>query len=128
MALLDFKIAKIQKNKRHIAVTINVYRGKVTIEDELVDDKLAPVKRYRRIAKVGSRTFEYDVPKDMTRKEFMPKARAFLRNKLLTFAETKSHTVITQQRDISKLEAVTNEKEIIKQEPVVKDALNEKVL
>jgi fructose-specific component phosphotransferase system IIB-like protein len=58
---------------------------------------------------IAERTFTYDVPRDMTREEFLTKARAYLNNKLLTYAQKNGHTVITEQQDTSELESVSNE-------------------
>lgn len=111
MALLDYKIVRFSHEKRHVDATVRVYRGAVTTENEPVglSGELQPVTRYRRIATVAERNFSYDVPRDMTRAEFLAKARAYLNKKLLTYANAHGHTVITEQQDISELEAVSNE-------------------
>lgn len=67
------------------------------------------VNQYVRIAKVAERSYEYDVPRDMTREEFLVKARALLNQRLLTFAQANGHTVITQQQDTTDFEPVNNE-------------------
>lgn len=111
MALLDYKIVKFTHEGRHVDVTVRVYRGAVTTEDEkdIVDGSMVPVTRYRRIAKVAERDFSYDVPRDMTKAKFLQKARAYFNNKLLNYATANGHTVIGQQQDITDLEAVDNE-------------------
>lgn len=111
MALLDYKIVRFSHDKRHVVATVRVYRGAVTTENETVGPmgEQGPVTRYRRTAMLAERTFEYDVPRDMTRAEFIEKARAYINNKLLAYATKNAHTVITDQRDVSKLEAVANE-------------------
>jgi hypothetical protein len=110
MALLDYKLVRFSHDKRHVTATLRVYRGAVTTEDERnINGEMVPVTRYRRIATVAERTFEYDVPRDMTRNEFITKARAYFNNKLLTFAQNNGHTVITEQQDTTDLEAVSNE-------------------
>lgn len=111
MALLDYKIVRFSHEGRHVEATVRVYRGAITTENEITGlaNELQPVTRYRRIAVVGERNFSYDVPRDMTRAEFLAKARAYLNNKLLTYATARGHTVITEQQDISELESVTNE-------------------
>ena len=111
MALLDYKIVRFSHEGRHVEATVRVYRGAITTENEIVGltNELQPVTRYRRIAVVGERNFSYDVPRDMTRAEFLAKARAFLNNKLLNYATAKGHTVITDEQDITDLEPVSNE-------------------
>lgn len=111
MALLDYKIVRISQDKRHVSADIRVYRGAVTTEQEEVNGQLQDVTRYRRIAKVREFHLEYKVPRDMTRAEFIQKARAYLNNKLLTFAQANGHTVITEQQDVADLEEVSNEVE-----------------
>lgn len=112
MALLDYKIVNISHDKRHISAKIRVYRGAITTEQEEVAREMVDVTRYRRIAKVREFHLEYDVPRDMTRKEFLQKARAYLNNKLLAYAQANGHTVITEQHDISDYEPVLNEVEV----------------
>lgn len=112
MALLDYKIVRFSHEGRHVTATVRVYRGAITTEQETVDGVLQPVTRYRRIATVRERTFEYDVPQDMSKENFLRKARAYFNNKLLAFAAEKGHTVITQQQDTTNLEAVANETEV----------------
>lgn len=109
MALLDYKIVRFSHDKRHVDATVRVYRGSITTENETIGGELLPVTRYRRIAVVAERNFSYDVPRDMTREEFLAKARAYLNNKLLNYAQRNGHTVITEQQDTSELEAVSNE-------------------
>lgn len=109
MALLDYKIVRFSHEGRHVIATVRVYRGAITTEQELVDGTLQDVTRYRRIATVRERTFEYDVPQDMSKEDFLRKGRAHLNKKLLDFASANGHTVITQQQDTTDLEAVTNE-------------------
>lgn len=109
MALLDYKIVRFSHDKRHVDVTVRVYRGAVTTENENTIDGIQPVTRYRRIAVVAERNFSYDVPRDMDRQEFLQKARAYLNNKLLNYATARGHTVITEQHDIADLEPVDNE-------------------
>ena len=111
MALLDYKITRFSHEGRHVEVDVRVYRGAVTTENQTVDafGTQEPVTRYRRIATVAERTFSYDVPRDMTREEFLQKGRAWLNNKLLNYAQANGHTVITEQQDLSDLEAVSNE-------------------
>lgn len=111
MALLDYKIVNISSNNRHIESVVRVYRGAITQQDELVGmpPVLTPITRYRRIATVAQRVFKYDIPRDMTREEFVTKARAYLNKKLLDYATENGHTVIAQQQDITDLEPVDNE-------------------
>lgn len=109
MALLDYKIVRFSHEGRHVDATVRVYRGAITTQDEETSTGLQSVTRYRRIATVAERTFSYDVPRDMTREEFLTKARAYLNNKLLTYATAHGHTVISEQQDITDLESVSNE-------------------
>ena len=111
MALLDYKLVRFSHDKRHVTATLRVYRGAITTEDEMrgTPPEPTPVTRYRRIATVAERTFEYDVPQDMSREDFLRKARAYFNNKLLTYAQANGHTVITEQQDTSDLEPVDNE-------------------
>lgn len=111
MALLDYKITRLSHEGRHVTADVRVYRGAITTEQEEVNRELVDVTRYRRIATVRERTFEYDVPRDMTREEFLTKVRAYLNNKLLTYAAANGHTVITEQQDIADYEPVVNEVE-----------------
>lgn len=122
MALLDYKIVRFSHEGRHVDATVRVYRGAVTTEDELtgISRELAPVTRYRRNAMVAERTFSYDVPRNMTREEFLQKARAYLNNKLLNYATAHGHTVIIEQQDITDLEEVTNDTGTL-EEPVQND-------
>jgi len=109
MALLDYKIVRFSHEGRHVSADICVYRGAVTTEQENVDGDLQDVTRYRRIAKVLERHFEVDVPRDMTREEFLIKVRAYLNKKLLDYASAKGHTIITQQQDLTDYEDFSNE-------------------
>lgn len=108
MALLDYKIVGFSHKGRHVKVSIRVYRGAVTSEQEGAEN----VTRYRRIEKVRERTFEYDVPRDMTRDEFVRKVRAHLNQRIVTWAGANGHTVITEERDTSEYEPVDNETEV----------------
>lgn len=112
MALLDYKIVRFSHEGRHVSADIRVYRGAIATLPEEVDGQLQDVTRYRRAAKVREFHVEYDVPRDMTREEFLQKARAYLNNKLLAYAQANGHTVITQQQGITDLEPVDNEVEI----------------
>jgi len=116
MALLDYKIVRYSHNGRHVSADVRVYRGRM--EDEThtnLDGSTFTTNRYVRIAKVRTFHLEYDVPRDMTRdmtrKEFVAKVRAYLNNKLLTYAQVNGHTVISQQQDTSEYEDVVNESE-----------------
>lgn len=109
MALLDYKIVRFSHEGRHVTADVRVYRGAITTAQEIVDQSLQDVTRYRRTAKVLEKHFEYDVPSDMTRDEFLKKARAYLNKKLLDYATAHGHTVITDEQDITDLETVTNE-------------------
>lgn len=114
MALLDYKIVDFSHDKRHVKATVRVYRGAVTTqtEQDIINDTTQDVTRYRRIAKVAERTFEYDVPRDMTKQEFLRKARAWLNKKIQDFATANGHTVITEQLDLTDYEPMLNEKEV----------------
>lgn len=115
MALIDYKIKRLSHEKRHVTVDISVYRGAfqdVSYFDPILNETVITPNVYVRIAKVRDITMEYDVPKEMTRQEFFEKAQAYINNKILALADKGGHTVIEVQRDVSKLEAVTNEKEI----------------
>lgn len=109
MALLDYKIVRLSHDKRHVDATVRVYRGAITTQNETINGEVQSVTRYRRIATVAERTFSYDIPRDMTREEFLQKGRSYLNNKLLNYATANGHTVITEQQDISELEGVSNE-------------------
>jgi hypothetical protein len=110
MALLDYKLVRFSHDKRHVTATLRVYRGAVTTEDERnINGEMVPVTRYRRIATVAERTFEYDVPQEMSKEDFIRKARAYFNNKLLTFTQKNGHTIITEQQDTTDLEPVDNE-------------------
>lgn len=111
MALLDYKIVRFSHDKRHVSADVRVYRGDISTQQETLPTGTQDVTRYRRAAKVREFHVEYDVPRDMTREEFLQKARAFLNNKLLTYAQANGHTVITEQQDITAMEAVSNEVE-----------------
>jgi hypothetical protein len=112
MALLDYKIVRFSHDGRHVTANVRVYRGAVTTEQEFVDSILQDVTRYRRIASIGERTYEYYVPQDMSKEEFLRKARAYFNNKLIAYAQSNGHTIITQQQDTTDLEAVSNETEV----------------
>lgn len=112
MALLDYKIVRLSHEGRHISADIRVYRGAITTQQEEVDGDMTDVTRYRRAAKVREFHVEYDVPRDMSREEFITKARAHLNNKLLMYAQANGHTVITEEQDTSDLEPVANEIEV----------------
>jgi hypothetical protein len=112
MALIDYKIVRFSHEGRHVVATVRVYRGAITTEQEPTPTGLQDVTRYRRILKVRERTFEYDVPRDMTREEFLVKARAYLNQKLLDWAATNGHTVITEQQDTTGNEPMLNETEV----------------
>ncbi len=112
MAILDYKIVRFSHDGRHVTATVRVYRGAITTEQETIDGVLQDVTRYRRIATVREKTYEYDVPQDMSKGDFLRKARAYFNNKLLAFATKNGHTVITQQQGTTDLEAVTNETEV----------------
>ena len=112
MALLDYKIIRYSHNGRHVSGDVRVYRGRM--EDEThtnLDGSTFTTERYVRIAKVRTFHLEYDVPRDMTREEFVAKVRAYLNNKLLTYAQANGHTVISQQQDTSEYDDVVNESE-----------------
>lgn len=112
MALLDYKIVRYSHNGRHVSADVRVYRGRM--EDEThtnLDGSTFTTERYVRIAKVRTFHLEYDVPRDMTREEFVAKVRAYLNKKLLTYAQANGHTVISQQKDVSEHEDVVNESE-----------------
>jgi hypothetical protein len=111
MALIDYKIVQFSHEGRHVKIKARIYRGAVTTEQEEVERELVDVTRYRRNAMVRERVFEYDVPRDMTRQEFITKVRAYLNSKLIQFAQANGHTVIDEQQDISELESVVNETE-----------------
>jgi hypothetical protein len=113
MAQLDYKIVSYSHEGRHVTANVRVYRGAITTEDEMNQQTLVlePVTRYRRIAVVRERTFEYDVPRDMTRQEFVTKVRGYLNKKLGDFASANGHTVITDQQDVSDYEQGINETE-----------------
>lgn len=114
MALIDYKIVRFSHDKRHVSVTVRLYRG--AVEDVLQVTPENPngslVSTYVRKAKVAERTFEYDVPTNMSKQEFLTKARSFLNKKLNDFANTNGHTVITPQQDVSAYEAPLNEREL----------------
>lgn len=115
MALIDYKIRKLSHEKRHVSINVAIYRGRiqdVTQYDFMTGNDVVTPNVYVRIAKMREFTIEYDVPRDMTRQEFLTKAQAYLNNKILTYAQNNNHTVISVQHDITKLEPVTNEKEI----------------
>jgi hypothetical protein len=112
MALLDYKITRLSHNGRHVTANVRVYRGSVTTEQDSVNGTMQDVTRYRRIAKVREFTVDYDVPRGMTRDEFATKARAYLNNKLIAYAQANGHTVINQQQDITDYEPVDNELEV----------------
>ncbi len=112
MALLDYKIVRFSHEKRHVVVTVRVYRGAVTTEQETIKGVSQSETRYRRIATVRERTYEYDVPQKMSREDFIRKGRAYLNNKLQSFAIANGHTVIPYQQDVTDLEVVTNEKDV----------------
>ncbi len=112
MALLDYKIIRYSHNGRHVSADVRVYRGRMKDETHTnLDGSTFTTERYMRIAKVRTFHLEYDVPKDMTREEFVRKVRAYLNNKLLTYAQKNGHTVISQQQDVSEYEDVVNESE-----------------
>lgn len=112
MALIDYKIARITRDNRHVEAVINIYRGSyqdVTRTD--IFGNTTTVNKYVRAARVAQRRLAYDVTRDMTKDEFLQKARAYLNSKLLAFADKNRHTVIAPQQDVTKLEAVSNEQE-----------------
>lgn len=112
MALLDYKIVRYSHSGRHVSADVRVYRGRM--EDEThtnLDGSTFTTRRYMRIAKVRTFHLEYDVPRDMTREEFVAKVRAYLNNKLLTYAQANGHTVISKQQDVSEYEDVANKSE-----------------
>ena len=111
MALIDYKIVRIQRENRHIEIVVRLYRGSVTTQDELVGMQFVstPITRYRRTAVVAQRKFTYDIPRDMTKEEFFVKARTYLNKKLLDYAAANGHTVIDEEQDITDLEPVANE-------------------
>lgn len=114
MALIDYKIRSFSHDKRSVKVAITIYRGSlqtVTYTD-LFGQSVTVPNTYVRIAKVRDLLIEYDVPRDMTRREFFEKAQAYLNDKIVKFATANGHTVITQQTDKTGLEPVINEKEI----------------
>lgn len=110
MALLDYKIVSFSHVNRHVVVKVRVYRGTVGAETEFnsITHQNESITRYRRAAKVREFTLTYDVPRDMTREEFIQKARAYLNKRLLDYAAANGHTVITEQQDITGLEEVSN--------------------
>lgn len=115
MALLDYKIVRFSHEGRHVSADVCVYRGSIQNVTEPdwesfeIPRPSRTVSRYVRIAKVRDFHLEYDVPRDMTRAEFLAKVRGFLNNKLVTYAQANGHTVITEQQDISDYEPVNNE-------------------
>lgn len=111
MALLDYKIVRFSHEGRHVTTDVRVYRGAITTQQELVDGAMQDVTRYRRTAMVLEKHYEYDVPIDMTREEFITKARKYLNNKLIIYANNHGHTVITKEKDVEGLDEVTNESE-----------------
>lgn len=109
MALIDYKIVRFSHEGRHVSALVRLYRGAMQdVEEPMVGGGTQTVNRYVRIALVAQRTYEYDVPRDMSREEFIVKARAYLNNKLMAFAESNGHTVIPPQQDTAGLEVFAN--------------------
>lgn len=104
MAILDYKIVDFSHDKRHVKATVRLYTGEVTTEPETFEDTTQDVTRYRRTAKVAEKTYEYDVPRDMTKEEFLRKGRAYLNKKLQDYATANGHTVIDEQLDLTDFE------------------------
>ena len=113
MALLDYKIVNYSHEGRHVSATVRVYRGAYqNVTEPIGNGETKTTNRYVRAAKVRERTFEYDVPRDMTRSEFITKVRAHLNKKLMEWAAANGHTVITEQQDVTAYEAGLNETEV----------------
>lgn len=109
MALVDYKIKSFSHEGRRVSVTVGVYRG--AFQDVEIGTPSAPetVNVYVRTNLLATRSYQYTVPRDMTRQEFLIMARGYLNDKLLTWASANGHTVIDQQQDTSQTEVVAEE-------------------
>lgn len=114
MAILDYKVKSFSHENRHVKIVVIVYRGSLQSVNyvDLDGQPFMVDNVYTRIAKVREFTLDYDVPRDMTRKEFFEKAQVYLNDKLIKFAQKNGHTVISQQTDKIGLEPVLNEIEV----------------
>lgn len=110
MALIDYKIVKLQRDGRHVIAIVRLYRGAMQdVNERGAQGTTVIVNRYVRIAPIVERTFEYDLLRDMSQEEFMKKAEYFLNKKLIDFASARGHTIISGQEVVTGLEAVSNE-------------------
>lgn len=110
MALIDYKIRNVSRAGRRVSVSLSVFRG--SMQDVTVTDPKGVQtieNQYVRTAKVVDRTYTFDITRDMTVGEFLGKIFAYLNDKLVKFAETNGHTVITKQQDTAGMESVSNE-------------------
>lgn len=113
MAIIDYKIKNFSHLRRNVKVVISVFRGtyqNITYTDPITFQQVTANNVYVRVAKVRDFTFEYEVTRDMTRAEFIEKARAYLNEKIVDFATRNGHTVINQQTSVVGLEPVINKK------------------
>lgn len=99
MALIDYKFTNIVRDGRRLRLHISVYRGSFKDLPQYLDDELITVNRYSRDAKVLERTVEITTPQSLTKEQYEDQAMKYINKKIVDYATSRGHTVITEQTD-----------------------------